>query len=309
MPTDRAVLVRVACVAFVSCGPAVKPDTPRPEPDGVVKDGLRHPSRTGGSRHVVVGEMCPEGAAGRHGIAPIAMRTVGWGDAAAELTTVVERGSVPQFEVLGHEGRPAGLFHTMGVTTLGLPQAVAVGTYTGSEPCATVDKSGEARVDPTCKTALSGCGLAVATISQGSTGEDPERVSYPIGGACVGGDAIVIDVDGDGATESFPLASLLDGVRSPAQEWSATPSAGAPCAATFQLYGVKLVAPPEAGKPSDPKATVILDVLGVLDLDGDARREVVLGLRFPTVRTVAIYAAPASPQRLELVGENESFAR
>ena len=48
-------------------------------------------------------------------------------------------------------------------------------------------------------------------------------------------------------------------------------------------------------------------LLGVVDLDGDGRKEIVLALRFPTVRTIVVYSATSSPQRLELVGEAQSF--
>ena len=53
----------------------------------------------------------------------------------------------------------------------------------------------------------------------------------------------------------------------------------------------------------------MLDVLGVVDLDGDGRKELVLALRFPTVRTIVVYTAPSSAQRLELAGEAQSFPR
>ena len=45
----------------------------------------------------------------------------------------------------------------------------------------------------------------------------------------------------------------------------------------------------------------------LVDLDGGSRKELVLALRFPTVRTVVVYSAPSSPERLELVGEAQSF--
>ena len=64
--------------------------------------------------------------------------------------------------------------------------------------------------------------------------------------------------------------------------------------------------PPE---PVDPKSVVVLDVLGVVDLDGDARKELVIALRFPTVRTVVVYTASGSAQRLELAAEGTSFPR
>jgi hypothetical protein len=53
----------------------------------------------------------------------------------------------------------------------------------------------------------------------------------------------------------------------------------------------------------------MFDLLGVVDLDGDGRQELVIALRFPTVRTVVVYSAGQSPQRLELVGEAQSFQR
>ena len=52
-----------------------------------------------------------------------------------------------------------------------------------------------------------------------------------------------------------------------------------------------------------------MSVMGVLDLDGDGRVELVIALKFPSVRTIAIYSATGSPQRLELAGEGEAFAR
>jgi len=109
--------------------------------------------------------------------------------------------------------------------------------------------------------------------------------------------------------ESFPLASVLDGVRGPSAEWSAAPLAGAACTPTFELYDIKLAAPPEPGKPVDPKSIVVLDVMGVVDLDGDGRKELVIALRFSTVRTILVYTATESPQRLELAGEGQSFPR
>ena len=72
---------------------------------------------------------------------------------------------------------------------------------------------------------------------------------------------------------------------------------------------MKLALPPEPGKPVDTKSIVVLDVLGVVDLDGDGLKELVLALRFPTIRTVVVYAPTGSAQRLELVGEGQSFPR
>jgi hypothetical protein len=37
--------------------------------------------------------------------------------------------------------------------------------------------------------------------------------------------------------------------------------------------------------------------------------ELVLALKFPTVRTIAVYTAPDIARRLELAGEGQSFPR
>jgi hypothetical protein len=299
-------------VALIGCGPTVHPEAPGPGPGGF-RPVAHQTAAVAGGRQVVVGEMCPQGVAGRPGIAPLVARQVQWGDAAADLSALVERGSAPRFVVFGVDGKQAGVFDTMGTADIGLPQAAAAGAYTGASPCTRDDgagagAAGDHRVeDPRCGQATSGCGLAVAAIVRP---DDPAQApAYTTGGACLSGDALAIDVDGDGKPESFPLADLLDGVRGPAAEWSASAEAAAVCAPSFTLYGVALKPEAEGGKPADPKYTVTLDVLGVLDLDGDGRREVVLALRFATVRTVVVYAATGSPGRLELVGEAPSFPR
>jgi hypothetical protein len=102
---------------------------------------------------------------------------------------------------------------------------------------------------------------------------------------------------------------VLDGIRGPAAEWTASPTAQATCTPHFQLYDLKLVPEPDPGKAVDQKSVVMMDVLGVVDLDGDGRREVVVALRFPTVRSIVVFSAVESAQRLQLVGEATSFPR
>lgn len=268
--------------------------------------------RVTGGRQIVVGELCPQVAAGRPAIAPLVMRTGTWTDAPSELASAVERGSVPRFVVFGVDGKVAGVFDTLGLTDLGTSQQVAAGTYVGGMPC-TADAGGGQRVeDPRCASATGGCGIAVAEL--GRPDDLPPNPVIQTGGACVAGDGLAVDIDGDGAPELFPLAALLDGARRPAGEWSAAPAGalGAPgtaCAPTFEVHGVQLTPVVEPGKPIDPKHAVGLDVLGVLDLDGDGRKELVLALRFPTVRTIAVYTAPDMARRLELAGEAQSFPR
>lgn len=255
----------------------------------------------------MVGEMCPRGAAGRPAVAPLVMRSGSWIDSATELANVVERGTVPRFVVFGVDGKMSGVFDTLGLADIAIGQSVATGTYVGASPCTSVGDGGERTEDPRCGPALAGCGLALASFSHPD--DPPETTAYKAAGACLQGNALAVDIDGDGVMEQFPLVRVLDGIRSPAAEWTAAPTPGATCTPTFQLYDVRLAMPPDPGKPVDPKHTVGLDVLGVVDIDHDGRTEVVLALRFPTIRTVVVYSASGSPQRLELAGEGTSFQR
>jgi len=239
---------------------------------------------------------------------------VQWIDAAAEVGATVERGSVPRFVVFGTDGKTAGTFDTLGLVDVGLNQPIASGTYVGASPCTRgvtarpdAGQLSTREEDPKCGAVTGGCGLAVGEITHpDETGPIP---SFTTGGACLSGDQIAVDIDGDGLIESFPLSGMLDGIRGPAAEWSASPTAKAACTPQFQLYDIKLAAEPEPGKAYDPKAVVYADVLGVVDLDGDGRRELVIALRFATVRSVVVFSALSSPQRLELVGEATSFPR
>lgn len=309
MATDRSAGSRVAWLVLVgACGPTVRPDGPAADSSPVINKLVpsTHATPPRG-RQIVVGEMCPQGAGGRPAVAPLILRTVQWTDAPAEVSATVERGATPRFTVYGVDGKSAGAFDTLGVADVGLPQEIAAGTYVGAPPCSADAGQGARTDDAACVQATGGCGLALAELER--PGDLAETPVFATGGACLSGDAIAADLDGDGAVESFPLASLLDGVRSPASEWSASPTSGAACTPAFQLYGVKLVPPPEPGKPADTKAMVGLDVLGVVDLDGDGMKELVLALRFPTVRTIVVYAPTGSARRLELVGEGQSFPR
>ncbi len=307
MATDRGALQRVAWLAFVTaCAPSFKPPAPPPEPGPV---GKLEPPRphTGGERQIVVGEMCPQGAAGRPAVAPLMMRTNSWDDTPLDLSNTIERGSVPRFAVFGTDGKIAGAFDTVGLADIGISQSVAAGSYAGASPCTSDAGNGARTEEPHCATATANCGLAVGELARPD--DPPATPTFATGGACLSGDTLAVDVDGDGVMESFPLASLLDGVRSPSAEWSAAPTAGAACTPRFELYDIKLVPPPEPGKGVDTKATVVLDVLGVIDLDGDGRKELVIALRFPTVRTIVVYTASGSAQRLVLAGEGQAFQR
>jgi hypothetical protein len=309
MAKDRGRLPRVACVfaviALSGCGPRVQPDRPFPDEPVVHRERAPTPARPG--RQVLVGELCPQGAAGRPAVAPLLIRTTQWLDATSEVTGAVERGATPRFVVFGVDGRIAGVFDTLGLADIALGQSVASGTYVGSGPCSADAGQGQRTDDPKCTAATNGCGLAVAEVTRPD--DPPETPRYQTAGACVSGDALGVDIDGDGAVEWFPLAQVLDGIRAPAQEWAALQGTRPACKPAFVQYDIKLAPAPEPGKLPDARATVMFDLLGVVDLDGDGRQELVIALRFPTVRTVVVYSASQSAQRLELVGEAQSFQR
>lgn len=315
MPLDRGKLSRVAWVMLIGgalasilgCGPRFRPEGPEGEPTPVIRNERPHPAATNG-RHVMIGEMCPTGAAGRPAVAPLVLRGVQWTDKPDEIANTVERGATPRYVVFGQDGKPAGVFDTVGLADVGLAQPVASGAYVGGGPCG-IDSPKGGRIDePKCMAAFGGCGLAVGEL--GRSDDLPETPKFETGTACLAGDTLAVDIDGDHVLEAFPLDQILDGIRAPAGEWSATPTAAAPCEGHFQLYGIALdgKVDPKVGKP-DPKQTVTLDVLGIVDLDGDGRKELILALQFATVRTIVVYSPLDAAQRLELVGEGPAFPR
>lgn len=288
----------------MACGPTVRPDGIAADPDPVAPLVPTTTVGTGGAGHpVVVGEMCPEAAAGRPGIAPLWIRGFQWSDNADELGEPIERNAVGKFTVLGYDGARAGVFESLGAADAGLPQDVATGSYLGSSPCTHDGGSGARTEDLECNKAMHGCGLAIADIGQGG---DPAP-TIEIGGACMAGDQIVVDIDGDGRNEAFPIAAFLDNSRAPADEVTATSLAQAACTPRFSIYGLKLAPGVEPGDPVDPRYQVVVDILAVADLDGDGRRELVVALHYPDSRSIVLYAAPQLASRLEQSGESVSW--
>jgi len=298
--TDVRPLVLLILVA--GCGPKVRPDLPDDEPSPVANRPVGKTHAPPG-RNVLVGEMCPEGAAGRPGVAPLLVRGVGWNDDADDVTAQLER-SAHSFAVLGLDGKRAGVFEVLGVADVGLPSDVAIGSYIGRSPCAPGTTDGGAADDALCLAATGGCGLAVASIDRGAPGDAGEVPELTVGGACLAGDSLIVDIDGDGAAESFPLGQFIDAVRAPAEEVLAAPVVGVACEPTFALYNLVIVPPPEdAGTADDPRYHVTIDIIGVADLDGDGRRELAIAFRYPDGRTLGLYSAIAQSGRLELVGQ------
>ena len=307
MSLDAHVASSVACriavlgaIGLTGCPRSAAPEAPGPEPTPATVD--HRPVRGGGGRSALLGELCTTGAAGRPGLAPLAARTVAWTSEPRELTSPLDRGQTGAFAVLGFDGRRVGLFTALGV---GDQAGVAIGSYAGGSPCATAVTPGSPPIDDAaCTAATGGCGLALAPISSGGAFAPLAAPEVTTGGACVSGDSLIIDIDGDGVPEGFPLTAFLDGSRAPAEEIPAATAVAGPCPPSFTRYGIAIAVDAAI---SDPRHRVTLDVLGVLDVDGDDRREVVIGLRYAERRTIAVYSAIDSASRLSRIGEVEPW--
>jgi hypothetical protein len=125
--------------------------------------------------------------------------------------------------------------------------------------------------------------------------EDPDPAPIDIGGGCVAGDLLLVDVDGDGQTEAYPTSAFLDESRGPADDVGAVAADGKKCTPAFAARGVVAQA--------DPRDWRGLDLLGVADFDGDGRRELVLVYQYAGRRTWAIYSPLEGSAQLDLVGE------
>jgi hypothetical protein len=246
--------------------------------------------------------MCLQGADGRPAVLPLLVRRVGWSDDARDAERAVTRGEARQFSVLAWDGRRAGLFSAAGATEVaGVEARVALGSYAGAAPCAAARSAARPSPgdDPDCAAVQGPCGVALAELDVVGAGhpydEDPDPAAFAIGGACAAAGKLLVDVDGDGAAEAFPLDQFLDAMRAPAEEVTAVAAGDARCRPAFAVRGAL-----PAGDPRDWRG---LDVLAVVDADRDGRHELVLSYRYGDRRTWAVYGAPSSPRRLELLGE------
>lgn len=300
MRLDPATLASVAYLTFAACRPAQVPQPPGLEPSPA--QTMTHRPASRGGRGAMVAEMCPDGVGGRPALAPLAMRTVSWTTARDDLEDALARGQAAQFAVLAVDGARVGRFSVVGAADGAV--LAAVGAYTGAPPCTRGGGVG-GTLDAACVKARRGCGLAVAPL--GAAGGflddddgDDEAAAVTVGGACRDGADLAVDIDGDGAIERFPIASFVDAVQAPSDEVSAVVAdAAVACTASFALSGLVV--------PGDGPA-VALDVLGVVDVDGDGWRELVIALRYAEHRTVAVWSAVDAAARLALVGEVEPWA-
>ncbi|HPH69123.1 MAG TPA: hypothetical protein PLF40_25395 [Kofleriaceae bacterium] len=314
MPIDRKSRGLVACqgalfviIAGVSwgggsaCGPRYVPES-MPNTSPIVKS-TRSGRQAGPGQQILLGEMCMQAAAGRPAVDPLLLRGVQWGNDPAELSSAIERNSSAEFAVLGMDGVRAGIFVSLGLADVPGLDGVAAGSYSGASPCTRLVKGGDRAEDPACNTTMKGCGLAIADLGPGRYA--PE---LGVGAACVRGDALVVDIDGDGQLESFATKDMLDTDRSPAGEWLAqatvaTATAAPACAPTFTIYNTTLSPERDADGKADVRYNIGFDLLGVVDLDGDGRVELIGALRYPDARTIVVYSARTMSNRLELIGE------
>jgi hypothetical protein len=170
--------------------------------------------------------------------------------------------------------------------------AAAIGAYAGHSPCEKRRGAAPGVKEPDCEAALRGCGLAAAVLEPAGgfharpAEEDPDPADFETGGACVAGNALIVDIDRDGKPEAYPVAGFAGASGAGGEEVASVAGAGATCAPRFAFRG--------AGAEG-------VDVLGVVDLDGDGRQEIVVLLRGGGRQVWALYSARESTARLERV--------
>ncbi|GAB4561014.1 MAG: hypothetical protein Tsb0020_08210 [Haliangiales bacterium] len=302
MYTSFAIGMLLALLA--ACGPRVSPEGPGTEPlVGSVEPVPADLSLRSPAQEVLIGEMCPQAAAGRAAVKPLFLYSVRWSDAAADVEARVAQRSARQFQVLSWDGHRAGIFSVAGLADVGLEDQVAAGAYAGTSPCLrTEGEPGAApKEEPACVSAQAHCGVAVAMLERGGAPfeEDPDPESIAVSGACVVEGKLLVDIDDDGAAEAFSVADFVSPVRAPSEEVLATEVGASRCRPSFSVR--------HAVPPGDPKHWRGLDVLAVLDVNGDGRRELVLSYHYAARRTWAVYSATGSAGRLDLVGESEPW--
>ncbi len=318
-----AVAVVLAAAFMAGCGARVVPQGPGEEPEATAvaasEDRRDQQIRRPAVQEMVIGEMCPAAVGGRPAVKPLFVRGLMWSTDRAEVRAPIARRMARQFSVLSWDGRRAGLYSIAGLSDVGLDSEVVIGAYSGGSPCAgrsqveeasagdTGGQTGANAEDPACVRAQAHCGVAVALLEAAPISgaplpfdEDPEPFAVDVGGACLAGDNLVVDVDGDGVEEAFPVGQFVDSAWLPAEEVSAVERGSGPCAPRFAM---RQVVPPQ-----NPKHWRGMDLIGVVDIDGDGRRELLFSYHYADRRTWAVYSARSTNGRMELVGEAEPWA-
>lgn len=284
----------VITLGLVACGGAQKGTSePAATPAGttatepLVANTASASAAAAAGPSLLLGWYCPESAAGRPGIEPAIARDPIWTNDRAVLERAIDARRAKRFSVLGYLGQRAGNFAVAGGATSGGTK-LAIGSYLGAGPCDVVDSLGKvSSSNAECVRATRGCSLAVGVLEAAGGfrarpyEEDPEAAILAQGAACEIGQNLVVDVDGDGKAERFSLSEMFAG-RAPV-ELPLQDEGGRTCESTFA-----------ASLESD----FDISRVGVLDLDGDGRSEVV----YRQANELLVYGAPNSPARMELLG-------
>lgn len=283
-------LLTAAGVLALGCGPGPRPgqpppvtgtvSAPEPLPSDVQPDGA------------VLGLLCADPAAGGMAVVPLAASNQR-GRARPRLGSQVR-----QFSIYGWSGRRMGAFAVVGGAEAGGRQ-LAIGSYAGSPPCTEPTQAGQPPEKvAACQVALGECALAVGEVeAAGGPGARPydevrDPVVHATSGACVARGHLVVNIDGAGDAERFPLTALSRRGKPPVEILASQSKAGAAaCAKTFAISGA-------AGN----RGGRTIDVLGVIDIDADGRFELILGYRKKSgPGTIAVYSATETPMRLDLM--------
>ncbi len=271
-------------VALIGCGGTQKGG---PQPPPKAPEAAQSQVATASGPRVLVGWYCPGSAAGRPAVEPALARDPNWTASSEVLARAIGARRVKRFSVVGYQGQRSGTFAVAGAATSG-GASLAIGSYFGASPCEVVDSLGKVRSrDEACVRVTGECSLAIGTLED-SGGfrarpyeEDPEADDLVTGTACEIGNHLVVDVDGDGTGERFSLKQLIAG-NAPV-ELPLLDEGGRTCEAKYAAMAVD---------------ETELVRLGVIDLDGDGRPEVIY--RIGT--ELFVYGAPHSPARMELLG-------
>ncbi len=233
----------------------------------------------------VVGEVCFDATQGEPYLVP-------YFSSGPDSWAAVGQASSRAFTVFALDGRRDGVFHLDDPVATDPPDK-AHGRYDGWPaygPCVIAKKElrrGQVTTfsDASCR----GCGLGVAQTEGGDDNKDGVR---DIAAACVEKRTLIVDIDGDGKNEAFPLDMLFDSGTA-AESLDGAAAGAFKCEMRFAVW---------QGTPSTTKVDeTYVDILGVADFDGDGRREIVIAIRSPKGRTVATYRAASGAIRLDRV--------
>ncbi len=290
-----------------SCVPKNVPEAVGPEPsaEGAVKKADKAAKGSAiapaPGTEVLLGQMCPEASSGRPAVLPLVARRAVWQDGSEDLGALVERRQARQFSVLGWDGRRVGVFSVAGAAD-NEGEPVAIGAYAGNAPCGSQPQAdGAASSDASCVSALGQCGLALSVLESASGSlarpyeEQGDPASFGIGQGCVADGKLIVDVDADGKGEAFAVEDFVAAFTEPSDSVNAIENGESQCQGTFAAANVMT--------GTDPKGFRGMDLIGVVDMDGDKRRELVFAFRYPDKVTWAVYSSRKGAG-LELVGEN-----